>query len=245
MKSLTRWSYDHPWPARILITVLHLLLALTAILFGTLLFSLDIYLPIEVKYGGITLFLVGTLLYPMRSSRLNLLACNYRNSRWVAGLLLVSSFIMISGGMNYRIQTVMQESPPPGEAYQVVPIVFKERPASRELQRRERRERREMRRDNRQRFRSWRSELRTAVKALRENTDSGEKAILTILAVLGALVLLYGVLALSCSLACSGAEGAAYLVFFAGLGIIVWLLIVVIRRIHRGPPTKLTEPSQS
>lgn len=59
------------------------------------------------------------------------------------------------------------------------------------------------------------------------------KGLLIFLTIVGALALLYLLAALSCSIACSGADGLAILVFVAGLGLIVWLSVVVIKRILR------------
>ncbi|MCB0637544.1 MAG: hypothetical protein KDC54_13035 [Lewinella sp.] len=234
MRALTQWSHDHPWPARILITILHFTLALAAICLGVLLYGLDVWLPAGVKYGGIALFLLGTLLYPMRKAGFNVLACNYSNSRRMAGLLLVASFIMICGGMNQRVQRVMAEAPT--VEYQALPMVLHEGQSARELRRAERQERRELRRERQASRRALRSELRAIVKAMREESSNGQKVLLSILTILGALVLVYLLLALSCSIACSGAEGLAYIVFFAGLGLIIWGVVVVLRRIHGGQP---------
>ena len=77
--------------------------------------------------------------------------------------------------------------------------------------------------------------LKQQVKAIKKDKtmSDGGKAGLIILCVLLALVLAYGVAALSCSLSCSGSEGAAVVVAILGLAGIVLLSIFVIRAIVR------------
>ena len=73
-------------------------------------------------------------------------------------------------------------------------------------------------------------EIRAAVR----NPGGAGKAALILLTIVVALALLYLVAALSCSIACSGAEGLAFTVALLGTGGVVFLTVVVIRRIlHR------------
>lgn len=66
----------------------------------------------------------------------------------------------------------------------------------------------------------------------------GTKAALTILAVLAGIALTFGVTALSCSIACSGAEVASVLVFAGGMSLIILGLVSTIKSIHRRPTKK-------
>lgn len=77
--------------------------------------------------------------------------------------------------------------------------------------------------------------LRKAVKFYFKRNDT-EKALLIAASVLIALALLVLLAALACSIACSGAELLALLVFILGTAGIVFLLIFVINRITRRKP---------
>ena len=65
-----------------------------------------------------------------------------------------------------------------------------------------------------------------------ESATAGQIGLL-LLTILGALILLGLVVSLSCSLSCSGSPGAATLVLLLGLGITIFLSIVVIRAIFK------------
>lgn len=71
------------------------------------------------------------------------------------------------------------------------------------------------------------------------------KTTLTVLAVLAAIVLTFGVAAATCSLACNGAEIVAFLVGVGGLALVIWGLVTTIRSIHKRPTKKraVTEKS--
>ena len=77
--------------------------------------------------------------------------------------------------------------------------------------------------------------LKQQIRAIKKDKaiSDGGKAGLIILCVLLALVLAYGVAALSCSLSCSGSEGAAVAVAVLGLAGIVLLCYFVIHSITR------------
>jgi hypothetical protein len=76
-------------------------------------------------------------------------------------------------------------------------------------------------------------------------SDDGTKAVLIILAVLAAIGLILLVGALACSIACSGSEALAYVVFFLGLGGIILGLVKIIQRISRGPRKKAAPAANS
>jgi hypothetical protein len=76
--------------------------------------------------------------------------------------------------------------------------------------------------------------LRAEVKAIRRSDESTSgKVLLTVLAVLAAVGLLYVVAALACSLSCDGADAAALLVGIAGTALVIVLLVVLIHAIYR------------
>jgi len=77
--------------------------------------------------------------------------------------------------------------------------------------------------------------LKQQIKAIKKDNamSDGEKVGLIILCVLLALILGYGVAALSCSLSCSGSEGAAVAVAVLGLAGIVLLTYFAIHSITR------------
>src|SRR5438128_784233 len=72
------------------------------------------------------------------------------------------------------------------------------------------------------------------VKAtIRNDKTAADQALLIILAIIVALGLLYLVAAAACSLSCSGADAAAALVAIVGTVGIIWLLVIIIKKIGR------------
>ncbi len=68
--------------------------------------------------------------------------------------------------------------------------------------------------------------------------DKTKKTLLSILTIIVALGLLFLIAALSCSIACSGAEALALLVGLAGLAAVIFFTRRVLRRIKFGPRKK-------
>lgn len=74
--------------------------------------------------------------------------------------------------------------------------------------------------------------------------DKTKKTLLSILTIIVAIAVLFLVTALSCSIACSGAEALALLVGLAGLAGIIVLTRLVLRRIKFGPKKKDVETEE-
>jgi len=74
-----------------------------------------------------------------------------------------------------------------------------------------------------------------AVAKIKGNNDGAGKALLIALTIIGAVGLLYLVAALACTLACNGSDAAAVIVAILGAAAVIWLTVVIIQRISRGP----------
>jgi hypothetical protein len=68
-------------------------------------------------------------------------------------------------------------------------------------------------------------------KSKSDSSSKGEKIGLTILVSIAFLAAVYGVAALSCSIACSGNEGLAAGVLFGGIALSILLLVVLLKKI--------------
>jgi hypothetical protein len=77
-----------------------------------------------------------------------------------------------------------------------------------------------------------RKTLRQALKDYRK-TDNSKKGILIFLTILGALVVTFLLMAVSCSIACAGSELLAAMILAGGLGLIIWACIAIIRNINK------------
>lgn len=91
----------------------------------------------------------------------------------------------------------------------------------------------------------FKQKLKTFMQEPKKEMTKTDKTILTLLLILLAVVLTFGVAALSCSLACSGAEGIAVFVGLGGIGLVVFGLARSLRAIHRRPTKKRATDMQS
>lgn len=85
--------------------------------------------------------------------------------------------------------------------------------------------------------------LKEQIKAIKKSPElsKGNKALLIILSVIAALLLIGLVASLACSLSCAGSEVAAVILGLGGTALIIWLLVVMIRKISR---KKVKEPEK-
>lgn len=85
--------------------------------------------------------------------------------------------------------------------------------------------------------------IAAAAKLTGDQKTSGKawKIALAIIAMVG---LLYLLAALACSLSCNGSDAAAIIVSVFGVGAIVVCFVLLMKRIHRGPPQKTTPTNE-
>ena len=84
--------------------------------------------------------------------------------------------------------------------------------------------------------------IKTQIKKIQQQkkTTKGEKTALIVLSVFIALILLYGLAGLSCSISCGGSEALAIIVALAGTFLIIFFLVRIIKAISN--PRKKTLP---
>lgn len=223
MKTISRWGQRHPWKTRLIITLIQFLLGGYAALGGIWLYAQGWVLPGYLLSISVGLFLLATLFYPDRRSHRRLFRHTYYRQKGLDLSLIVLSLMMVMSVSNQYTHSVVTDNLP----YRVELMVNKTH--SKQLKS----ERKSIREHLKQQRQKVKTEVRALVKEMKAQKASGEQILLIILTILGALVLLYGLAALSCSIACSGADGLAILVFLVGLGLIVWLTVVLIKKISR------------
>jgi hypothetical protein len=228
MKQISSWAWQHKKAARALIIVSYLLLNAMGFAVG----STTGPLPSWLSWLVLVPFLVALVLYPSKNQKNRYV--NFYRARKTADLVMVTaSFLLIvSAGSRYDVVQphVSQQA---AIASMQAPAVKK--PGGKKFS---------IHLGSKGFFaRHWKK-IKTGVQeirtALRQPGGAG-KAALVILTILGALLLLYIVAAISCSVACSGAEGLAFTIALLGTAGVVFLTVVVIRRIMNRPK-KTPEP---
>lgn len=239
MKRISFWAYHHKWTARVLIIFSLLILNCIGLFLGDALVVSKFIVPSLWIYAIAFLYIVGFVTYPSKNERSR--DKNFYNRRKVSDLLLLSTtfLLIISFGNHYELQrnqspfhfTYASASEVKANALSahensIFPST-KKKPSL---------------------IKQWKKKLKENIRTIRKEykeASSGEKAALIVLTLIVALALLFLVLNLSCSLSCSGSDGAALVVGLLGTALIVFLSVRVIKRISRGKSKKATSESQS
>ena len=217
MKSISLWARDHAWTSRLLIIlVIYPLLNLTGLFLGDLLESSNIVFSSSWTYVLSFVIILLFLFYPGRNEPAYK---NFRFRKTMDCLLVLSTFLCILLSGNQLAAGKQFGLIPASHAAEIQPARTStlDKPEKKSLKKK--------------------------IQALRKkyrDLDTGAKIALTLLAVVVFVGLAYLLGALSCSIACSGAEGGAYVVFFLGLGGLIFGLVKVLKLIHKGPKKKRT-----
>lgn len=218
MKAISIWAHQHTIFARSFIVCIYIFLNIIGLFLGDLIHSMNVVLSAPFYLFALSLTLVGLFIYP--SKKVEKKYKNYYERHKSADCFLVIAtflFIIYSGNsFNEKIETgvISSYANTPGlrnikayHATEKTSFVAKK---------------------------SFAKQLRAKLKQLRKAYKTSTKTektvyiILTLLAAAGLIILLGG---LSCSIACSGSEALAYIVFFVGLGGIIYGAIKLIQHI--------------
>ncbi len=245
MLPISTWAKRHVAYARITITVFKILLAVLALYVSRTLTSMEWSLPAVIPFIAMTLFSVAVIVYPGRTKKKFSRSFAYRKS--CDFVLTATSFIMLI--CFFQQQESKRIFPSLSNAYAATGPHIKKKtvPTAEEILKslEQGRDRKALTRtEKRVLKKEFKKQLGVWIAAKISGNKEGEgKAGLIILAIIVAVGLLYLVAALSCSLSCNGADGAAIAVGLLGAAAVVLGLIAVIRRIKRGPKKK-AEPEQ-
>ena len=236
MKKISFWARNHVWATRFIIIGIYVLLNITGIVLGDLLFSVNVIMKPVFLYCTCFIFLAGMFLYP--SKKENAKYRNFYRSQKTADLVLAGcTFLLIVYGGNHLNTTKpagasnlyaasiisLSTNTAPGVTSKIIAEDkdASAKPIKKPLSKKELKKK-------------LKNNLHQLRKLYKESSD-GEKALLIALSVIIALGLLFLLLSLSCSISCSGADGLALVVGILGTALIVFLLVRVIQRITLGP----------
>jgi len=237
MKQLSLWGFRHKWTARVLIVLSYLLLNCLALVLGDILFSYDIQVSGFIVYALAAVYLTVFLVYPFRKHRKQY-KNYYRFQKTCDAILIATSFLLVISAANQRHTPNSPFHFPAVQA--VVPMDLQ--PAKVTAL-----EKKSKVKSLVKSFKGKLSSTLQKIKAYYKSRSLGGQIALIFLAVVLAAALLYLVLALSCSIACAGSDGAAVLVAVLGTGLVVFAFVRALRGIRRkyrreqdGEPRRVT-----
>ena len=225
MKKLAFWAHSHKNTARLIIILSYIVLNLLALFLGDIIHSLNIEFTPTLYLFAVVLTLTGWMLYPSKSRK-----NEYRNffkRQKSADFILLSATFLFTAYFGNTLNNPENTHLNPAQAISVIhpsrtSNISNSTTAKTSVSKKSLRQK-------------IRSEIKNIRKAYKDSSKS-QKTGYIIVAVFVALVLLYGVAILACNLGCSGYEALAYVVFFLGLGGIIFGLVKMIQRITRGKP---------
>lgn len=225
MKKIAFWAREHKRAARITIIACYLFLNVIGLFLGDVIHSLNVEFTPLFLATAILLTLLGWMIYPSKFRKKE-----YRNffvRQKSADLILVSAtfllIVYLSNSMNSNWNTLRNPLQAASIANTNNPTNVSVSPVAKTTVSKK----------------SLRKKIRAEFKRLRKaykESSKADKTAYIIFAVLIAATLTVVLGAAACSISCSGSEALALVVFFVGLGGIVFGLIKWIQRITRGKP---------
>lgn len=231
MRKISFWAKEHVWQSRLIIISIYLLLNGIGWLTGNLLLEIGVALGQGTAYLLSFLFILSVMLYPVHKNRQRHKNI-YANRKMVDILLSSITFYFIVFTANQNNPYINQNSWVRATVIKNTNSSFiEEKPqAKAPIPNKSLRTKKPVLK-----------KLLHQIKKQYRKADTAGKVGLIALAILIAIILIYLLGALSCSIACSGSEGLAYVIFFLGTGAVIFFLVRIIRRIIKGNPNKPTE----
>ena len=230
MRTLSKWARKNPVVSRFLITSLHLLSIVNAVLLGILLYLGDWPSSTVPTVLLAIIFCATFLLYPKAKGRLT--TRKYRRQKLCDFTLVFSGVLFLAFSVNNYLAA------PSGNNLELAAGVQPTIQMAALGQDKESKEflpptKAEVRKAKRSQIRELKASIKVWKKAHKGNkkgVDAGQ-TLLVLLVIFGAILAAILLAALTCTLACSGAGGLAILLILAGLTGIVLLSVVLIRNI--------------
>jgi hypothetical protein len=224
MTKLAFWARRNLWPARlIIIFLIYPLLNLTGWFIGDVLAFNGVHISEAWAYPLSFMILFLFLIYPYKADRKKTYFYTWKKTIDVLMILTSFCFILMRGNnfnSDQNTNSFVNSSFATSSPEKNISLASKSK--------------KEKKNFIKKIVRQFRDQYKKANKR-----DHGG---MIVLAVFVALILFFLLSVLTCSIACSGAEGLAYAIFFVGLGAIIFGLVRVIRRIKLGPKNQPTDP---
>ena len=240
MKQLSFWAKTHKQAARLLLTLCYVLLNLLGWQVGKLFEQSEVSLSAPVLTVLVVLYFSGIAFYPTKQLRTKWGLHKYYLRQKTADFLLISStFGMIVYAANHTGPV-----PLAGEVYSAVSRTISP-PEDSIRKYKSIPEFAAALKDKNGALLKWAERKKILKQQLRDVKKAPElsgagRTFLTILFVLLAVGVELGVLSLSCSLSCSGSEGAALIVGIGGTALVIFLAAIAIRSLYKKKPATAT-----
>jgi len=232
MKNISFWAAGHIKAARSLIVCIKIILFVLAYYTGLILYKAQLFLPATAIYSAVlSVLLIVVIAYPSAKKQRLTKKFSYARQKTCDFFLSLCSFLIIATLVN-------NADKPMGYPQSYGSHIIK-RPTAQEILNSGKTKGSFSRKEKKILKKEFFKQLKiyAAAKMSGDKAAAGE-AWKTILVIIAALGLTYLLAALVCNLSCSGSDAAAIIVGVLGLAGIIWGVVALIKRIHRGPKNK-------
>jgi hypothetical protein len=228
MYTISVWVSRHVWPSRIALVLLYVLLTLLGLFIGAALQLFQILIPLFFFYLAVILFLSVFLLYPEKYQR-HRFTHFYRYQKTCDFVLVAATFyfIVCLGNQPQQFLHFGTQSATASTFSPQIGVAAKSSTVAEKMIHPQKLSKKALRH-------VLFKKIRVLHKTYKDTSVAGKIALI-LLSLIVAVVVGYGIVGISCSLACAGSEGFALIVLILGGGLIIFFLVRVIRRILKGP----------
>ncbi len=236
MKKISFWAKNNIQTARYLIVFLRLVIIGLAILTGWNLASIDIYLPAtDIYFWAFILLVVAVIIYPSKGKSARSKPRSYFRQKACDFVLPLCSFAVIATGVNAFEMPVL--------ASNVYGTGIIKKPTAQQILASGKTRKMMTRAEKRILKKEFNRQLkRFAVAKITGDDETAGKAWKIALTIIAAVGLTFLLASLACTLSCNGSDAAAVVVIVFGVGAVVLAMILILKRIHRGPK-KIPDPN--
>ena len=238
MKQLSRWAKRHPIAARIIIIGSHFLLVADALWLGFLSYVEGIVLPHWLLLVFCNLFFLAYFLYPLKKSQKGLFKHSYERQKTMDFVVVAAYLCAIVVWINLIGFGSSIENNYKAGSPMLIALKLKSTTTQEETS---------IQSENLftrliNTAQESKAKLKVELRVLKDNyknrlypnSDYGLLKFFLVLLTVGAFLgLIYLVAIFSCSLSCSGNEGAAIALALFGTTAAIWLLVIAIKAIVR------------
>lgn len=209
LKLLSSWAHRHVGITRLVITLIHLILAGIGIYWGTLAYSLGFIFPAALLWGILLALCTLVILYPIKGKKSGIWQHSYRKQKLIEGTVACCGLLLFCFWGNQQCMNI-QAPPIVQSSFQFASQAYSHQHVN------------PSKKERKQRLKEAKESFKKLLKERKENGISAGEWALMVLTVLAAVFLIVTLTALSCALACSDAGGLAVLVMLGGSVLVIF-----------------------
>lgn len=243
MKNISIWAKHNRTKALGVAILLHIVISYCFFYVGALLLTKKIILPFSMVYLSGILFLTSYLFYPIKNVQQGIFKRTFFKEKKCQLVAMVGAAVLMVFIGNHSTKSAFLEMnrAPEYSAITVAVDIQQESRGGKKSKVEKRAHRQLIKKTKRQLRKRIRKNVRK-LRAKERQLTKYEKSLIVFLSLLLGVVLGYLVLALSCSIACSGSEALALIVLLGGFTLIIVGFVAIVRSLYGKKAKKEMEP---